>query len=309
MSPRAQVVTCDRLGGPEVLSVISEPLGDPGPGQVQVYNRVIGVNPYDWKVFSGALGTSMRVSFPHTPGSESSGVVYSVGPGVEGFESGDEVVYSGSKAYRSAMNVDAQRLLHKPVSISFEQAAVLPVAGGTAYAAAMQLGLSSLDTLLILGGSGGVGSALIQIARNLGTKVIATASPANHDRLQGLGAIPLAHGEASLTAIGAEVSVTAVVDLVGDAAEWELVRTVMRSTGRVVTAVANERTSALGIGPIAHRVDELGAVLELAGNGQLTMEITRRFPLGEVAQALRMSMEGHPRGKLVLLVEDLARDH
>lgn len=287
-----------------MLSVVTERLGEPGPGQVQVHNRVIGVNPYDWKVVSGAFGSSMRVSFPHTPGSESSGVVRSVGSGVGRFKPGDEVVYSGSKAYRSVMNVDARRLQHKPASVSFEQAAVLPVAAGTAYAAAMQVEISSGDTLLILGGSGGVGTALVQIARNLGARVIATASPVNHDRLRRLGAVPIAHEEFTPSLINAEGSVTAVVDLHGDPAASDRMRAVLEQPSRIVSAVSDERSSELGIEPVVHREDELVAVLEMAAHGHLAMEVARRFPLGDVAEALYVSLEGHPQGKLVLVVED-----
>src|SRR5690606_38243016 len=156
---------------------VDETVGAPGEGEVTLVNRAIAVNPVDWKVVAGYLSAFRPVDFPAVPGNESAGVIEAVGPGVNDFAVGDEVIWSGfTGAYRAKANVAAAQLVRKPEGVDFEQAASIPIAGGTAYAALTQIGVGSSDTLLVHAAAGGVGSAAVQIARSLGARVIGTAS-------------------------------------------------------------------------------------------------------------------------------------
>ena len=118
------------------------------------------------------------------PGSEAAGVVTAVGPAFEGFAVGDEVIWNGLLGgYRTEAVVPAEQLTPLPAGVDFEQAACIPVAGGTAYSALKQLGVGAGDTVLIHGAAGGVGSAAVQIAQAFGARVIGTASEDNQEYL------------------------------------------------------------------------------------------------------------------------------
>lgn len=303
------VVVFEEFGGPEGLRVDDEEVGAPGPGQVRVANRVVGVNPADLKRLAGAFGGRV----PGVLGFEAAGVVDAVGPDVPDLAPGDEVVWHGTGAQRELSLVRADHVRRKPSSVPFDQAAVLPVAAATAFSALVQADTGEGDVVLVHGASGGVGSAAVQIATALGARVVGTASPANHDYVRGLGATPVAYGPGLVDAVRAlpdgldEVSV--VVDLVGTE---ETVAATVALLGEhlspadaddppsAVTVVGTDASRAAGI---ADKVDAKGAldeVLALAEDGRLRAEISARFPLAEAAEALRLVAEGHVRGKVVL---------
>ena len=310
MSTTSTVVRFDTFGGPEVLRVGREDVAEPGPGRVRVANRVVGVNPADVKRLAGAFGGRS----PGVLGFEAAGVVDAVGPDVEGFAPGDEVVWHGTGAQRALSVVRADHVRLRPPSVPAEQAAVLPVAAATAFSALVQADVGEGDVLLLHGASGGVGSAAVQVAIALGARVVGTASPTNHDYLRALGATPVAYGPGLAGAVRAlpdglaEVSV--VVDLVGTpetvAATVELLGDDLAVTAdeppRAVTIVGSDASRAAGI---VDKVDARGAldeVLALAEDGRLHVEISHRFPLAEAAEALRVVAGGHVRGKVVLEV-------
>ena len=123
----------DRYGDPQVLKVGLEELPHPGDGEVRVEFRAIGVNPMDWKLVAGHLSKVAPLDLPEVPGSEAAGVVTAVGPAFEGFSVGDEVIWNGfTGGYRMEAVVPAEQLTPLPAGVDFEQAACIPVAGGTA---------------------------------------------------------------------------------------------------------------------------------------------------------------------------------
>lgn len=303
------VVVFEAFGGPETLRVDDEQVGEPGPGQVRVANRVVGVNPADLKRLAGAFGGRV----PGVLGFEAAGVVDAVGPDVPDLAPGDEVVWHGTRAQCELSLVRADHVRRKPASVPFEQAAVLPVAAATAFSALVQADVGEGDVVLVHGASGGVGSAAVQIATALGARVVGTASPANHDYLRGLGATPVAYGSGLVDAVRAlpdgldEVSV--VLDLVGSA---DTVAATVALLGEdlapatpddppsAVTIVGSDASRAAGV---VDKVDAKGAldeVLALAEDGRLRAEVAARFPLAEAAEALRLVADGHVRGKVVL---------
>ncbi|MBN0038883.1 NADP-dependent oxidoreductase [Cellulosimicrobium cellulans] len=303
------VVAFQSFGGPEMLRVDDEHVGEPGSGQVRVANRVVGVNPADLKRLAGAFGGRV----PGVLGFEAAGVVDAVGPDVPDLAPGDEVVWHGTGAQRELSLVRADHVRRKPASLPFEQAAVLPVAAATAFSALVQADVGEGDVVLLHGASGGVGSAAVQIATALGARVVGTASPANHDYLRGLGATPVAYGPGLADAVRAlpdgldEVSV--VVDLVGSAETIaatvallgaDLAPATQDDPPSAVTIVGSDASRAAGI---VDKVDAKGAldeVLALAEDGRLRTEVSARFPLRDAAQALRLVADGHVRGKVVL---------
>jgi len=292
----------DTYGSPKVLKYTDETVPEPGEGEVRIVARAISVNPVDWKTVAGYLKANRPLEFPAVPGNESAGVIDAVGPGVSGFAVGDEVIWHGfANGYRQKANVPASQLTAKPASVDFEQAASLPIAGGTAYSAVQQIGLGPGDTVLVHAAAGGVGSAAAQIARALGARVIGTASEPHHGYLRSIGVEPVRYGHGLVDRVQTLSAVTASIDAVGGEASASATRQLLPDLSRAVTAVADEHAAASGITAVARVDGALAAVLALAEQGTLRFDVQERIPLADAARALEVSYAGHVRGKLILV--------
>jgi len=278
------------------------------PASVLIEVRAAGVNPVDWKVMAGYLDPIMPVQFPIIPGWGVSGVVIGVGMDTPEFQIGDEVmayarkdvVGGGTFAERVAVPVHA--VARKPASLSFEQSAGLPLAGGTALRCIDALGDISGRTVLIHGAAGGVGSFAVQIAAARGARVIGTASAANHDYLRELGAEPTTYGEGVADRV-LEIAggpVDAVADFVGGQLQTTLA--VLRPEGAHVS-VADSTVTAHGGRHIWVRPDgaETARLAELVDAGALRVEVAGTYSLEQTSDAFRASSTGHTRGKLVIV--------
>lgn len=296
----------EEYGSPQVLKVGTEELPEPGEGQVLVEFRAVSVNPIDWRLVAGHLKQWSPLELPAVPGCEAAGVVAAVGPAFEGFGVGDEVIWNGFiGGYRTEALVPADQLTPLPAGVDFEQAACLPVAGGTAYSALKQLELGAEDTVLIHAAAGGVGSAAVQIALAFGARVIGTASEANQEYVRELGAEPVTYGPGLADRVraltdGAE-SVTAVLDTVGSDDSVAATAELLQGGSRAVTTVPGKRSSAAGLAAVRQLEGRIVEAATLAAEGQLTFTIAHRMPLIEAAEALEISRAGHGRGKIVLL--------
>lgn len=296
----------EEYGGPGVLKVGPEELAEPGAGQVLVEFRAAGVNPTDWKLVAGYLRKMAPLELPEVPGSEAAGVVTAVGPAFEGFAIGDEVIWNGfTGGYRTEALVSADQLTPLPAGVDFEQAACLPVAGGTAYSALKQLGVGDGDTLLIHAAAGGVGSAAVQIAQAFGARVIGTASEANQEYLRELGAGAVTYGPGlaeRVRALAEEAGdVTAVFDAVGNEESVAATVELLRDRSRAVITVPGRHSEEAGIAAVKQLEGRIEDVATLAAEGLITFTIAQRFPLIEAADALELSRTGHGCGKIVLL--------
>jgi NADPH:quinone reductase-like Zn-dependent oxidoreductase len=163
MIERMKAVQYSEYGGPEVLRVaeIDEPHA--GPGQVRIAVRAAGVNPSDWKDRAGDARDATPVPLPSGVGFEASGVVDEVGPGVSNVSIGDAAFGYGANTV--AQYAVLSHWAHKPDDLSFEVAGGLPVIVETAWRCLEQIGVKSGETLLVSGAAGGIGSAVIQLAR------------------------------------------------------------------------------------------------------------------------------------------------
>jgi NADPH:quinone reductase len=164
------------FGGPEVLMPKDVPIAQPGPGQVLVRVKAIGVNPVDTYIRSG--GYARKPDLPYTPGSDASGVIEAVGQGVSTLEVGNRVYTSGSLTgtYAELTLCNESQIHLLPENTTFPQGAALGVPYATAYRALFQRALAKQgETILVHGGSGGVGIAAIQFGKSAGLSVIATA--------------------------------------------------------------------------------------------------------------------------------------
>ncbi|MBO8184179.1 NADP-dependent oxidoreductase [Streptomyces spirodelae] len=302
-----QAMTYDRFGGTEVLSATRQPLPKVGPGEVLVRVRHAAVNPVDWKIMAGGLEALMDTVFPVVPGWDVAGVVERAGIDVPEFSAGDEVMAYARKDYvhggtfAEFVTVPVRCLARRPSSLSWEEAAGLPLAGLTAYQTLTRLGTREGETVLIHNAAGGVGSLGVQIARALGARVIGTASPANHDRLRELGAEPVAYGDGLTDRVRelAPKGVDVVADFVGGVLDATL--GVLAEGGRHASIADNSVTEAGGqwlwVRPSASDLTELA---RLADEGKLSVRVAEAFPLTRLADAFALSQSGHVHGKIVV---------
>ncbi|MEK2489827.1 NADP-dependent oxidoreductase [Kitasatospora purpeofusca] len=291
-------------GGPENQEFLDRPVLEPGPGQLAVAVRAAGVNPVDWKVRRGLLGRERPL--PFVMGSEASGVVERIGPGVTGFTPGDEVfglVAAGAFAEQTLLPAGSSAL--KPAKVGFDLAATLPVAAATADDAVRDIGVGAGQTLLVLGVSGGVGSAAAQIARSRGIRVVGTAGDSNRGYVESLGAVPVRYGEGVAERIRAAApdGVDGILDLIGGD-DLRAAAVTLADRSRLVSTSDPVTAKELGGRYITRSTTPatLAALAGLVAAGELDPNVSARYPLDRAAEALALVESGHARGKLVLEV-------
>ncbi len=312
-----RVVLATAYGGPEVLTVADRPVGDPGPGQARVEVRAAGVNPADWKSYTGAFGTD-PAALPRRLGFEVSGVVTAVGPDVP-LAVGDEVIgFRVSGGYAVELVVPAAALVPKPASLGWEQAAGLMLAGATAVHALAATGVGEGDTVLVHGAAGGVGLMAVQLAGLRGARVVGTVGGDGADLVRRFGAEPVRYGAglADRVRAAAPGGVDAALDLVGTDEAVDVSLELVADRQRIATIAAFGRAAADGIralggGPGADPGTQLRdaarpELAELAGAGRLEVVVAGSFLLEEVAAAHRQGMAGHTHGKLVLVPQGVS---
>ncbi|WP_037606891.1 NADP-dependent oxidoreductase [Streptacidiphilus rugosus] len=279
-----------------------------GPGQVLIQVRAAAVNPVDWKIMAGGLDGMMDTVFPVIPGWDVAGVVVRTGPDTPEFAPGDEVIaYARKEAVQAGtfaeyVAVSAPSVARKPAALDWAQAAGLPLAGLTALRSLEQLAVGPADVLLVHGAAGGVGSLAVQLGRDLGARVIGTASERNHAFVRELGGEPVSYGDGLAERVRALApdGVSAVADFVGGQLETTLA--VLADGGRHVS-VADPQVEQHGghwiwVRPDGARLAELAAI---ADRGALTVEVAQTFPLDRTGEAFDASRTGHTRGKLVVV--------
>lgn len=308
---RAVVATA--YGGPEVLSLIDVDPGEPGPGQILLDVRAAGVNPTDWKSYTGTYGTD-RSKLPLRLGQEAAGTVLSVGPDTPGISPGDEViVYRAPGAYAERLLVRAAAAVPKPPMLSWEKAGGLLLSGVAAMHTIVATRVGSGDTVLVHGAAGGVGSMVVQIAHARGARVIGTASVANHEYLIDIGAIPVVYGPGLAARVRAVArgGVNAAIDTVGTNEALNTSVALVSDRHRIATIVgfahgAVLHVQLLGSGPGADPGTEIRAaarqkLVDLVVAGKVDVRLAATYRLADVARAHRAGMAGKVDGKMVLL--------
>jgi NADPH:quinone reductase-like Zn-dependent oxidoreductase len=292
-----------QFGGPEVLEIVDLPDPHAGTGQVRIAVRAAGVNPSDWKKRKGLMGGEL----PQTMGYEAAGVVDEVGKGVADVAVGDRVFgFSAGGAAQAELAV-LSYYAPIPPSLDFAGAAALPAAIETATRALDQLGVAGGSTVLINGASGSVGSAAVQLAVARGARVIGTASPANHDYLRSMGAEPVAYGAGLAERVRslAPDGVDLALDVAGSGVLPELIE--LAGTPVHVLTIADfagsqEHGVRFSSGDAGRAVHALAQIGELIESGLFSLPVAQTFALPAIAEAQRVSEDGHVRGKLVLVV-------
>jgi NADPH:quinone reductase-like Zn-dependent oxidoreductase len=318
----ARIVRPRAFGGPDVLAVQDVDVSTPGPGEVVVQVRAAGVNPLDWKVYSGAFhevdddekdAAGLADALPSL-GMDCAGIVTSIGQGVQNVSVGDEViVYPVTGAYADYVTAPASSLIPKPVTLGWEEAGSLMLAGLTAAHALHAADVQAGDTVLIHGGAGGVGLMAVQLATDLGAVVVATASGRNHDLLRQLGAVPVEYGDGLTARVRAAApgGVDAAIDTVGSDEALDVSLELISDPARIASITGSDRRfrtgiRLLGYGPgqdagIAYRDSVRAHLAELAATGRVRVIVAETFPLTQVAEAHRAGRAGGTTGKIVLV--------
>jgi NADPH:quinone reductase-like Zn-dependent oxidoreductase len=310
---RAMVI--DEYGGRDQIREADVDPPPMAPDGIIVRVRAAGVNPVDTKVRGGYMAEKLPCHFPLILGWDVAGVVDQVGAAVTAFRPGDEVYgyirrhHLQFGTYAEYVTATDTYFAHKPASLSFEEAAALPLVGLTAHQALETVGVRGGETLFVGGGSGGVGHIAVQLGVARGARVIATASERNQDFLRELGAVPLDYAAGDIPARVREITgdggADAAIDLFGGDGREEAFASLRRG-GRLVSVAQPPPEPRDGYE--VHYVfvrpdgDELRELAELVRGGQLRPRVEEVFPLERAAEAHARLEGGHVRGKLVLSV-------
>ncbi|NEC68331.1 NADP-dependent oxidoreductase [Streptomyces sp. SID9727] len=307
-----KAISYSRFGDEGVLEYGERPDPTVGPDTVLVKVRAAAVNPVDRQAREGALDGLLDTVFPVIPGWDVSGVVVQPGVAVDEFAVGDEVIgyvredFLGRGTFAEYVAAPVRTLARKPLRLSFEEAAGLPLAGLTAYQVLHRvLRVQEGETVLVHAAAGGVGSLAVQLARHAGCRVIGTASERNHDHLRRLGAEPVEYGDGladRLRALAPD-GIDAAFDTVGGDALRASAET-LAPDGRLASIVDTEVFSYGGrYAFVRPDAEDLAHLAELAEQGIVTVHVDRVFPLAETAAAQRLNAEGRTRGKIVVSVD------
>ncbi|WP_236256055.1 NADP-dependent oxidoreductase [Streptomyces hygroscopicus] len=294
-------VSFAEFGGPDVLRLIDAEEPHAGPGQIRIAVRAAGVNPVDWRIREGQVLGAHPTVLPSGVGLDAAGVVDEVGEGVEGVEIGDRVFGEGSSTYAEFAVLSAWARM--PEGLTFEEAAGYPSVVETALRIIREVGVRSGQTLLVSGASGGVGSAVLQIARDRGITVIGTAGAKNQDYLRSLGAIATTYGEGWVERVRQLGHVDAALDLSGSGVIRELVE--LTGDPQKVISIADLGAPDHGVrfsGVAGSVPDALAEAVDLISRGKLHIPVEKSYPLAEAAAAHIDSQAGHTRGRRVIVV-------
>lgn len=334
-------VLLERTGGPDALRLVAQPVPTPGADEVLV--RVLAAGVAFAQVLMRRGLYAYAPPFPFTPGAEVVGEIVATGSGVHGWTIGDRVVaFTGTGGYAELALLRAEWLVRVPDGVDPAQAAALPMNYVTAHqllhrVARVQAG----ETVLVHGASGGVGTALLELARLAGVRAIGTASARNLELIRSLGGIALdySRGDVPGQVLAITDGVDVVLDPLGGDHVLESVRA-LRPGGRLVVygyagpdaatpeaqATLRERMAAWNAAPDGIRAmgyslgalfrespavirDDLAHLVTLLARGDIAPVIAKRMPLADVRRAHELLERGGMAGKIVLVPGDASDGH
>jgi len=309
----------EAFGGPEVVQLREVATPEPRRGEVRVRMRAAGVNPIDHKMRAGKF-RMLRLThrFPMVLGHEFAGTVDALGPGASGFVVGQRVlgvaiVARGQRgAYAEFVCVPATQLCVIPDAVSFEDASTLPIAAVSAWQSLFDLGGAKAgDRVLLLGASGGVGTFVVQLAKQHGIELVAVCSAKNAAFVQGLGASQVVD-YTQQDPLSLPGPYRAVIDATGTYSrsrarallvpDGSLVEVVGSNAGTIADAVWTGLFSKRKVKVLLARptIPLLADLLARLADGSLKASVTARFTLAEAAAAHAQVASGRTVGKVVI---------
>jgi NADPH:quinone reductase-like Zn-dependent oxidoreductase len=322
-----RAIVHDRFGSADVLHLGEVARPKVGPRDVLVQVRAAGLDRGAWHLVAGKpyairlAGFGVRRPKHPVAGSELAGVVVEVGTAVTRFQPGDEVFGTARGSFTELAATSEDKLALKPARLTFEQAAALPISGGTALEGLLDAGrLEAGQSVLIIGASGGVGTYAVQIAKAIGAEVTAVCSTAKVDAVRSLGADHVLDYTRDDFADGAN-RYDLILDLGGNSSLSRL-RRALTPTGTLVIGGGegggrwlggiDRQGRAILLSPfVSHRLttfvgkehhDVYDRLTPLVDDGLVTPLIDRTYPLAEAPDALRRLEAGEVTGKVVVVI-------
>ncbi len=322
-----KAIVQERFGPPDTLRLVDTDTPEVGADDVLVRVHAAALNPYDWHILRGdpLVARLMGVGFtkPKAPvaGVDAAGVVEAVGANVRELQPGDEVLGRCRGSFAEYACAAADMLVPKPASLTFEQAAAVPMAATTALRGIRDVGeVKAGQRVLVIGAGGGIGTFAVQMAAALGAEVTGVCSTGNVELVRSLGAahvidytmedftagttrydvildnvsnLPLAKLRGALTPKG-------ILVLNGGGSPGHVFGPIAGLLKAVVVNLfVSQRLRPL---PAKEKREDLLAVTELIEGGKLTPIVDRTYPLADTAEGLSYVEQGHARGKVVVTV-------
>jgi NADPH:quinone reductase-like Zn-dependent oxidoreductase len=308
---KTRKVRIHRFGGPDELRVDEVEASMPDASQVLVSVKAASVNPVDFKIRNGQYPAVKEDRLPYTLGRDVSGIVEKCGAQASQFKIGDDVVGMvgiGGGGYADTVVLDEAAIAHKPRDIDHVHAAAIPLAGQTAWQGLFRYGqLKAGQSVLIHGGSGGVGHLAVQFAKAKGARVFTTVSTDKLEFARSLGAdVVIDYKTQRFEDLARELDM--VFDLIdGETRErsWRLLKKggVLVST---LTGPSQQTAERYGVRALRYTVEadgkELDQILGLVASGKVKPYVQKTYPLQDAAQALNAVERGDSVGKIVLTV-------
>jgi NADPH:quinone reductase-like Zn-dependent oxidoreductase len=308
---KVRQVRIHRFGGNEVLRVDEVDLSQPDAGQVLIRVQAASINPVDYKIRSGKYPAVKEDRLPFALGRDACGIVERCGAQATRFKPGDDVfgmvgIHGGGYAEQAVL--DERALAEKPAALDSVHAAAVPLAGQTAWQGLFRHGqLKAGQSVLIHGGSGGVGHFAVQFAKARGARVLTTVSTDNVAFARELGAdVVIDYKKQRFEDEARDLDI--VFDLIDGetrARSWSL----LKKGGVLVTTLTDpsqEKATQLGVRAMRYTVEadgaELAEIANLIAEGRVSPHVQKTLPLSSAAEALAAVEEGHSVGKIVLQV-------
>ncbi len=323
---KTTMIEVSRTGGPEVMELVERPVADPGPGEVRIRNRAVGLNFIDIYYRTGQYAAPL----PHGLGMEGAGDVEAVGAGVHHLKAGDRVAYGSGPlgAYAALRCMPAHHVVRLPAPITYEQGAAVMLKGLTVqYLFRQTYRLQGYETILFHAAAGGVGLIACQWARALGVRLIGTVGSADKGRSA------RAHGAWEIIDYRNEDFVARVRELTGGARvpvvydgvgkdTWEGSLDCLQPRGLMVSyGSASGPVTGVNLGILAQkgslyvtrptlathvaareRLEEMAAELfDHMVRGAIKVAVAGRYPLAQAAQAHADLAQRRTTGSCVLL--------
>lgn len=310
-----KAVVIENYGSKDELKEMEVPNPVPTEHQVVVEVKATSINPIDWKLREGYLQQMMPWQFPIILGWDVAGVITEVGSEVTDWKVGDEVFARPDTTrfgtYAEYTLVDDHLLARKPASISWEEAAAVPLAGLTAYQALFTHGnLKKGEKVLIHAGAGGVGIYAIQLAKQAGAYVITTASERNHELLKSLGADEVIdYRNTKFEEVLSDIDV--VFDTMGGDVQRNSFKVIKKHTGRIISIVSNfdeelvkeydVTAKNIWLDPNGEQLQEMADLLE---QNKIKSVVGSTFPFSQqgLYDAHALSETHHAVGKIVIVM-------
>lgn len=313
-----KAVQISSYGDTSVLDINEVPKPQVSDDHVVIDVYAASLNPFDWMVIQGFAQTFLPLQFPATIGGDFSGVVTEIGANVTTYKVGDKVYgqaalfHGGSGVLAEQALTNVQKIAPKPKNINFLEASSLPLVSLSALQALeTHMKLSSGQKILIHGGAGGIGTIAIQLAKALDAHVISTVRGVDTDYVKGLGADEVIDFETQQFETMLS-GLDAVFDLAGGETTDKSFQ-VLKKGGILVSmlgAPKSELSEKYGVTAIGQNTqgnsEMLTRITDLVESGKIKPQVDKVFPLDQVKEAFTHLTQGHPRGKVVIKINDLA---